>query len=199
MPISLNTPTRLCNVSIFDGINSRRSVRSYSPRQLTFQELSDLLFYTCGKTGEKAHQKSAPSAGGIHALSVYAVVGEIDDIESGIYKFNPAEMTLDLVRSGDNRPGLAKACYNQKMIPSAPLTILIAVDFGKIRSRYEGRETRYGAMDCGHYGQNIYLCCEALRLATVAVGAFSDTELIEFMSLPENEVPYYLFPVGAKK
>jgi len=198
MSIQLNSHSTSCEMSVFESILKRRSVRAFSDRRLSFQELSDLIYYSCGKTGSKQHQRSSPSAGGIHPIHVYVIVGDVENVEQGIYKYNFDNESLEIFREGDVRNGLSKACLGQKALLTAPATILFAVDFEKIGRRYGERKIKYGAMDCGHYGQNVYLACEALGLCTVAVGAFSDDELAQFMSLPENETPYYLFPIGEK-
>jgi len=51
----------------------------------------------------------------------------------------------------------------------------------------------------GHVGQNIYLQCEALGLATVAIGAFYDDAVAKVLSLPDELKPIYIMPVGVEQ
>jgi SagB-type dehydrogenase family enzyme len=115
-----------------------------------------------------------------------------------MYRFDPDTHTLALHRPGDFRTAIRAACLNQAMLAFAALTVVLAVDIEKVASRYRDRAHRYAAMDCGHYGQNAYLACEGLGLATVGVGAFDDSALAATLELPANLAPLYLFPVGGK-
>jgi len=49
-------------------------------------------------------------------------------------------------------------------------------------------------MEVGHATQNIYLQCEALGLGTVAVGAFSDEEVMAILDTEYD--PLMIVPIG---
>jgi nitroreductase len=51
-------------------------------------------------------------------------------------------------------------------------------------------------IDLGHAGQNIYLQATSRGMGTVAVGAFTDDEVARVLSLPEDEKPLYIMPIG---
>jgi nitroreductase len=53
-------------------------------------------------------------------------------------------------------------------------------------------------MEAGHAAQNIYLQATALGLGTVTIGAFVDELVKEILSMPEDEAPLYIIPVGRK-
>jgi nitroreductase len=53
-------------------------------------------------------------------------------------------------------------------------------------------------MEAGHVSQNIYLQCEALGLATVAIGAFHDDEVAKVVNVPSRQRPLYVMPVGVR-
>jgi len=58
------------------------------------------------------------------------------------------------------------------------------------------RGYRYVYMEVGHVGENIYLMATALRLGTVAVGAFYDDWVARIINAEPNEHPLYIMPVG---
>jgi nitroreductase len=51
-------------------------------------------------------------------------------------------------------------------------------------------------MECGHIGQNVSLQAVSLGLDTVMVGAFDDERVREVLSIPQEETPLYIIPVG---
>ena len=61
---------------------------------------------------------------------------------------------------------------------------------------YGDRSVSYAYMDTGHACRNIHFQAAALRLGTVVVGAFRDADVRRLLSMPENEHPLALLPVG---
>lgn len=52
--------------------------------------------------------------------------------------------------------------------------------------------------EAGHAAQNICLQAVALNLGLVTVGAFYDEQVKTVLSLPVEEQPLYIIPVGRK-
>lgn len=80
----------------------RRSVRSYGPRALTSDELSRLLWAAQGITDPSTGGRTAPSAGAIHPLEIYAVTPQ------GTFRYVPESRELLRVFAGDRRGALAR-------------------------------------------------------------------------------------------
>ena len=55
---------------------------------------------------------------------------------------------------------------------------------------------RYVQLEAGHAAQNLLLQAVALNLGAVPIGAFSDDEVKTELSLPADQQPLYLIPVG---
>lgn len=196
--VSLPVPSSRGEVSLEAAIQSRRSVRSFSPRPLTLREVSQLLWAAGGKTvdGVTGPTRSYPSAGGIYSLSILLAAGEVSGLPPAIYRYNWKENSLLPVRSGDHRSALARAAHGQGCVEGAPATIVIVGDISGTASRYGERgENRYISMDAGHSGQNVSLQAQALGLGSVIVGAFRDEAVKEVLDI-ERETPLYLIPVG---
>ena len=58
-----------------------------------------------------------------------------------------------------------------------------------------GRD-RYVCMDLGHSAENVYLQADALKIGTVAVGAFTDLWLKKAVGITRAEEPLYIMPLG---
>ena len=183
-------------MSVEEAIKLRRSVREFSDHPLTMNLISQLLWSGQGITA--GFKRAAPSAGATYPLTLYLVVGEggVEEIPSGIYEYIPDSHSLSRIKGGDFRSEIATACLNQTFIAEAPVSIVIAANYERTTRRYGERGIRYVHMEAGHAGENIYLQAVALRLGTVAVGAFQDDDLHHVMELPEEEAPLYVMPVG---
>ncbi len=176
----------------------RRSVREYVSLPLSLEDISQLLWAAQGITSDWGG-RTAPSAGALYPLEVYLVVGDVDGLESGVYKYQPQEHALIRVGDSDVRSELASAALEQSFIAQGAVDIVIAAVYERTTRKYGDRGVRYVHMEAGHAAQNIYLEAVALDLGTVTVGAFSDERVKDVLGMPESEVPLYIMPVGRKR
>lgn len=196
--VTLPSPATRGEVSLEEAIQARRSVRSFTSRALTREEVSQLLWAAGGKTidGVTGPTRAYPSAGGIYSLSIILAAGDVEGISPGIYRYDWRENSLRRIRSGDLRSALARAALGQGAVRQAPASIVIVGDIPKTAARYgeRGRD-RYISMDTGHSGQNVSLQAQALGLGSVIIGAFRDEAVKEVLGI-EEETPLYIIPVG---
>jgi len=188
MHLKLEEADKKGKVSLEEAIAKRKSRRAFKRTKLTRKQLSQLV-WAAGK---------APSAGATHPLDLYVVIGQdgVEDVDAGVYHSEKGYLTL--VRPGDIRGGLAVACIQQMFIAEAPVSFVIAAEYERTTRVYGKRGVRYVLMEAGHVSQNIYLQCEALGLATVAIGAFYDEDVVRIVNLPRKHRPLYVMPVGVK-
>ena len=196
--ITLPEPMYCSSHSLEECIKERHSVREYKDSSLSLHEVSQLLWVTQGVTDAVRYKRSVPSAGATYPLFVYLVVGKVEGLSAGVYKYEPERHALQEMHSRDIRSALAGAALGQNFIRTAPVSIVIVADCSRTTTRYGERGIRYVHMEVGHVGQNICLECESLGLGTVAVGAFDDRSVSEVMELPPQEKPLYIMPVGRK-
>ena len=195
--ISLPEPRYDSNISIEETLLKRRSVRDYSGEALTLQEVSQLLWAAQGITDPKG-LRTAPSAGALYPLEVYVVVGSVENLAKGVYKYKPHQHELVKVLEGDQRESLAAAALGQPSVKQGAIDIVITAIYERTTKKYSDRGIRYVHMEAGHAAQNVYLQAVAMNLGMVVVGAFYDDQVKEALNLPENEKPLYIMPVGRK-
>ncbi len=201
--ILLPLPSRVTGMSVEEAMLSRKSMRAWRSEPLKLEELSMILWAAQGITEYTGwYRRTAPSAGATYPLEVYVVVGEHSVragegfLEAGVYKYDPLRHSLILVKRGDLRRELWEASLRQDWVRDAPVSLVICAVFERTTSRYGERGVRYVHMEAGHAGQNIYLMVTALRLGTVAVGAFHDEAVARVVNAQSGEKPLYVFPVG---
>lgn len=140
--------------------------------------------------------RTAPSAGALYPLEIYAVIGNVEGIGPGVYRYVSGVHEIEMVVDGDVRRELSKAAANQAMIVDAPLSVFYSAVFERTTGRYGERGVNYVYIEAGHSAQNVYLQAEALGLGACAVGAFTDRDVNRILALPDDEEPVYLVPVG---
>jgi len=116
--------------------------------------------------------RTALSAGALYPLELYAVVGNVTDLQAGIYKYRPQGLELEKVVEGDVRAELRAAALDQG-----------CVEYGAAVLVFAGLNARPGSMVRGEYEMyiwrwdmlpRIFICrlsrwvwdcgCEAVRL-----------------------------------
>ena len=195
----LPPPNTEGTISVEEALYTRRSRRNFQDIALDIGQLSQILWSAYGIT-DGNRLRTSPSAGALYPLEIYVVIGNVADIEPGVYKYDSDEHKIIKTIDGDIREELSAAALNQKMVNEAPITVVYIAVFDRITEKYgeRGRE-RYVFMEIGHSAQNIYLQAEALGLGTCAIGAFTDDSVSQLLDLPEDEVPLYMMAVGYYK
>lgn len=200
--ITLPAPRAYGDMSVEAALLNRRSQRDFTDQALSLEQLSQILWAAYGVTmphpaaNLRGGLRTAPSAGAVFPLEIYAVVGDVEGLEPGVYRYISENHSLVKTISGDVRGPLTQAALSQSWVGSAPVTIVYSAVFDRITARYGSRGIPYAYIELGHSAQNVYLQAVALGLGTVAVGAFIDDMVAHILQLPENETPLYLMPVG---
>lgn len=169
--IKLPAPNRTGGKPLMESLNQRKSTRSFSDKELSSQQLSDLLWAANGFNRDD--KRTAPTANNRQELELYVV------LKDGIYFYNAKEHRLTLVNKGDFR----KNAGMQEFVADAPLNILFVSDSEKASS------SNYSYTNCGFISQNIYLYCASEGLGTVVRGSFDKEVLHDLLKLsPTQEV-----------
>lgn len=188
--ITLPDPLTDGQTSLETALQSRRSIREFSTKPLTMEEISQLLWSAQGITDSSGHRTS-PSAGATYPLELYLVTGD------GVFRHLPLQHALQRVLDGDLRRELHDAALKQEFILEAPATIVFTAVFARTEQRYgSARTPRYVHLEVGHAAQNVLLQAVALGLGAVPVGAFEDERVSRVLKLPADHVPLYMIPVG---
>jgi len=193
--ITLPEPQYDSNVSLEQSLFQRRSTRSYTGEPLTLQEVSQLLWAAQGITDPRGF-RTAPSAGALYPLEVYVVAGDVENLTSGVYRYEPARHGLIKVMDGDIRTDLSVAALAQSCVSEGAAVFVFTAVYQRTTFKYGERGTRYVHIEVGHAGQNIYLQATALGLGTVAIGAFHDESVRAALRLDKSYRPLYIMPVG---
>lgn len=183
--IQLPKPNTKGGMPLYEALSNRQTNREFSDKELTEQQLSDLLWCANGEN-RKDGKRTAPSARNAQEIDIYVFN------QKGVFLYIPEKNLLQMVIPEDMREGMSGR--GGKMIMSAPVTLLFMANYDKMKGFDEAGREFYGATDAGFVSQNVYLYCAANKLNTVVMGAIDRTRIMEFMKV--NGKPVLAQPIG---
>jgi SagB-type dehydrogenase family enzyme len=196
--IQLPRPSFKGGISLAEALHDRRTVRSFAPRPLSLDQLSQLLWACYGVADVRSRGRTAPSAGALYPLDCYLAAGEkgVGGLDAGVFHYLPHAHALEATISGDKRRNVARASLNQLWMAEAPIMVIITAEYQRTMGKYRERGTRYALMEVGHAGENLFLQCVAIGLGAGIVGAFDDEAVAKALQLPARHEPLLIVPVG---
>lgn len=196
--ITLPPPQREGRVSVEAALAARKSVREFSRQPLTLKELSQLLWGAQG-LNRPGGGRTAPSAGALYPLELLVVVGDVEKLRAGAYRYDPHGHRMMKKADGDLRAALSDAALGQDWMADAAVILVLAAVYERTRGKYGERGVRYVHMEVGHSAQNVYLQAAALGLGTTFIGAFYDDRISELLDLRREERALGMMPVGRER
>jgi SagB-type dehydrogenase family enzyme len=197
--IELPFPRQVETLSFDETIRKRRSIRRFSEKSLSLEQLAYLLWSSTGiQRVERGYEfRNAPSAGALYPIETYLFAKKIDGLDMGLYHYDIKSHLLEELDVGDFSVLLARACLGQEILISAGVVFVWSGIFVRSKWKYKQRAYRYVYLDCGHIAQNLALCASTLGLGSCQVGAFYDDEINKIVGLDgEEESVIYLSVVG---
>ncbi len=184
--ITLPEPVKEGGRPFNETLKERKTGRDFSDRELTPQQLSNLLWAANGLSREDG-KRTAPSARNAQAIELYVI------LKSGVYLYQDNKLKLVL---GEDLRSIAGT---QPFTAKAPVNIIYVLDYSKQWEMPLEKRRQYGAVDSGFIGQNIYLHCASEGLATVFRGMIDAQALHKKLNLPDTKEVLYGQSVGFPK
>ena len=171
---------------LMQALNERQTHRDFSAKQLSDQQLSDLLWAAVG-VNRPDGKRTAPTARNCQQIEVYVFM------EKGVYLYDAKENMLKLMVKGDQRKMVAM----QPFPAEAPVLLVMVANYDKMTGMDMEHKEFYGATDCGYVCQNIYLYCASEGLHTVSLGSIQRDKIKDLLKF--NGKAILAHPVGFGK
>ena len=176
--IKLNPPGLDSGKPLMQCLKERKSTRTFSARELSLQELSNLLWAANGINRPEEGKRTAPSAQNRQEIDIYVM------FKTGVYLYDAKESALLPVAEGDFR----KIAGLQEYAATAPVNLFYVSDLNKFKGQRKLQRMASG-INTGYISQNVYLYCASAGLATVARGSIDAKALARAFKLrPGQEV-----------
>jgi SagB-type dehydrogenase family enzyme len=169
------------------------------------QDLARLFYFSAGITKQRAfpggeiYFRAAACTGALYEIELYLVTGDLAGLDSGVYHFNPADVSLRLLRKGDFRGNLAQATAMEPAVAHAPATIICTGTYWRNAWKYQARTYRHFGWDNGTLLANMLAVSVASGLPAEIVLGFVDAEVNSLLDLDtRREVSLCLVPIGRR-
>lgn len=197
-PIALPAPDRQGTMSLERAMATRRSIRALSGAAIPVAALSQLLWAAQGVTDGQGH-RTTPSARATYPLDVFAVVGRVDGVPAGVYRYDPAAHALAPMAAGDRLGAFVDAAFGQAWARDAAVILAIAATPERARAKMGDRAGQFAGLESGLAAQNVLLQVTTLGLGSTFVGGFDATKAAAFLGLPPGQTVHAILPIGVRK
>ncbi|MDH4197213.1 MAG: SagB/ThcOx family dehydrogenase [Candidatus Aminicenantes bacterium] len=216
--IKLNEPNKKRGLPVMEALSVRASVRDWSEKDLSLQDLSDLLWAANG-INRPDKKRTASSAMNAQDVDIYVFM------KDGAYLYDAAEHALMPAAAGDHRaevtarprggpggPPAAKPGAPPPAKPAgppgggpgappsqAPVQIFLVSDVARFRGGTEEQKLEWAAIDSGIVSQNISLFCAATGIGTRPRTGMNKDLIRSLLKLKDTQYPILNHPVGYLK
>jgi SagB-type dehydrogenase family enzyme len=167
------------------------------------RDLARILYFSAGITKQRTHPtgdvfyRAAACTGALYEIELYVVAGEVAGLDAGVYHFNPAEVSLRVLRKGDFRRNLAQATAMEPAVVLAPAMIICTGTYWRNAWKYQARTYRHFGWDNGTLLANLLAVSAASGLPAEIVLGFLDAEVNGLLDLDtRREVSLCLVAIG---
>jgi SagB-type dehydrogenase family enzyme len=179
------------------------------------ETVGSLCYYAAGVKAEREYSvdeidhpmyfRAASCTGNLHHIDAYAICAGLDGLDAGVYHFDPATFSLDVLREGDFRGVLAEAAGDgpatggdATAVADAPVTVAVTSEWWRNAWKYRKRTYRHAFWDSGTVVANLLGTAHALDLPASVVAGFDDRAVADLLGVdPRIEAPLELVPVGS--
>lgn len=190
--IQLSAPDMKGGKPLMQCLKDRKTERSFSPKKLPVEVLSNLLWAAAGISRPDSGKRTAPSAKNWQEIDIYVAM------EEGLYLYNAKAHALNPVVKADLRKATTHALQSSRSsIAAAPLQMIYVVDYAKMTiGTSDENKLLYSGADSAFISQNVYLYCASEGLAT-GVRAYVDKDaLAKKMNLRDKQQVVFVQAVG---
>src|SRR5579872_7104033 len=166
-------------------------------------DLARILYFSAGITKHRTspdgtvYFRAAACTGALYEIELYIVTGDLAGLDAGVYHFNPADVSLRLLREGDFRRTMTQATAMEPAVAHAPATIICTGTYWRNAWKYQARTYRHFGWDNGTITANLLAIAAAHGLPAKLHYRFVDADINSLLGLDtRREVALTLFTVG---
>lgn len=165
-------------------------------------QLSRILWFSHG-LHDPSGQGPVPSAGGLGALHLYAVVfpsqnsNKKEWLPEGVYYYQRQKHGLSQLIAMAKREEWVDRIPSLRLMEGGRIVWIVVGDAARVIPKYTFRAYRYLLLEAGHLMQNLCLLSTSVKFTTVPLGGFFESEIAKTLFLPRTDVVLYAGILGS--
>lgn len=176
--IPLPPAQRTGGVPLMEAFQLRKSQRSFSSKELTTQQISNLLWAAYGINRPEG-LRTVPAAKNWYEYDIYVLKSD------GWFLYEVSKHGLHKMGNED----LRMYGGTQDFVKAAPVILVYVADFGRMNDTTDELRKFFSAVDVGYISQNVYLWCASEGLSTIILGQVDKVKVREVLKLkPDQQV-----------
>ena len=136
--IKLNAPDKTRGTAVMKAFSDRHSDREFASKELSAQDLSDLLWAANG-INRTDGKRTAPSALNKQDIDVYVIM------KDGAYLYDAKAHALNPIAKGDHRGAVGAG---QDFVKEAPVSLVLVSDLSRFGNVGDHTKLMAGCRDC---------------------------------------------------
>ena len=174
-----------------EALAKRCSLRNYTGKALSAQQLSNLFYAACGMNRKDTKKLTIPTARNVQDIVLYAATAQ------GIYRYDAESHSLKLLKKGDFRSQMG---MQKGMFAKAAVVLIFTSDLSKYNfGGSEAEKKIYAGVHAGFAIQNVGLFCAAEGLGNVVIGSYNRKNVPALLGLGKNQPVMMVQLVGTLK
>jgi hypothetical protein len=202
--IKLNEPNKARGLPFMETLSVKASTREWSDRDLSLQDISDLLWAANGINRPDEKKYTASSAQNAHDVDLYLFMRD------GVYRYDADAHALEPVLAGDFRsqlmmtpPPRPKEAGGPPPPPpppsNPPIQIILVSDVSRFKFGPPELKPEWGAIDAGIVSQNISLFCATTGVKTRPRASMDKEKITNLLKLNDTQYVFLNHPIGYSK
>ncbi len=176
--ITLPPAQKTGGMPLMEAFQLRKSQRSFSSKELTTQQISNLLWAAYGINSPEGF-RTVPAAKNWYEYDIYVLKSD------GWFLYEVGKHSLLKMGNED----LRIFGGTQDFVKAAPVIFVYVADFGRMNDTTDELRKFFSAVDVGYISQNVYLWCASEGLATIVLGQVDKVKVREVLKLrPDQQV-----------
>ncbi|MEM3730523.1 MAG: SagB/ThcOx family dehydrogenase [Candidatus Bathyarchaeia archaeon] len=192
--ITLPEPLKV-EAKLGDVIKARRSIRQYSDKPVSLETLSTILYYSYGVSSKiEAYGfamfplRVVPTTGGLAGVEVCIAANNVENLEKGLYHYNPVNHSLCCLFQGILEGKLLEmARQGNEFIAEAPIVLFLTIMLSKGIWKYSVRYFRDVLIDVGCIVENVYLVSVGLGLGACAISGIDYEKAARMLKIDNKD------------